>query len=225
MVYRLSIDDLGNPHVAEVLLRLQHDKLTEQLIPYLRQRSWVTLGYGVLGLTVTVGAIGLAAWSPGSLWSSLGLVCLGALLGYALLLPLHEWIHALAYRWIGAERVRVRYDLKRLIAYCTADRQVVPAQEFLLVCVAPFFVLNAVLALSVAMSTGTPQLLLIGALWLHIAACSGDLALVQFLWQHRDTPIVTYDDDSAGESYFLGILQQDTEPLEPPEPPFGLVRD
>lgn len=222
MAYRFSIDELRDPDVAEVLLRLEHARLAEQLRPYLGERSWVTLGYGILGLAVTGGAIGLAWSRPGSFWMPFGIVCLGALLGYALLLPLHEGIHALAYRRMGAQRVRIRYDVKRLMAYCIADREVVPAQEFLLVCVAPFFVLNALLALGVALASGVPQLLMIGALWLHVGACSGDMALVQFLWRHRDTPIVTYDDEAAGESYFLGILDQGIEP--PPEPPETPIR-
>lgn len=223
MPYRLSIEDLRDPAVAEVLLRLQHDKLTEQLRPYLGQRSWVTIGYAVLGLAVTAGAFGLAWWSAQPFWTAIGLVCVGAIAGYALLLPLHEWIHALSYRWMGAERVRIRYDLRRLMAYCVADREIVPAQEFLLVCVAPFFALNSILALAVALGSGKTQLLLIGALWLHIAACSGDLALVQFLWQHRETPIVTYDDDAVGESYFFGILESGAE--SSPHPPARPFRD
>src|SRR5262245_59269351 len=56
---------------------------------------------------------------------------LGMVLGYLLLVPVHEALHALAYRVVGAHGVRVRYAWRRLTAQCVADHAVVGDAKFL----------------------------------------------------------------------------------------------
>ncbi|MFM6127277.1 MAG: DUF3267 domain-containing protein [Sphaerospermopsis kisseleviana] len=124
-------------------------------------------------------------------------------LGYALLLPLHEWLHALAYRLLGFSRVSVVYRWRTLTAFCVADKAVLASKQFWFVCLAPSIPINAILVLAIGFTAGVPRLLLSGALLLHLAAASGDVALLNVLWLHRRTPLFTYDDVEAKTSRFV----------------------
>lgn len=161
--------------------------------------------------TLQGATFGLLAW----LWLHAGItfmngfptVSLGMAAGWVLLLPIHEHIHAALYRSVGAKRVQVHYRPRRLMAYCLADRQVVSGRDFLKVCLGPFLILNTLLlAATLLVPTGSWQLALGGALLLHVAATSGDIALANALWMWRGRRVWTYDDAAQGMSYFLADL-------------------
>jgi hypothetical protein len=194
-----SIEDLAS---GELLLRLEHRNLAQQVRPYLGRLTLITAGYWLINGIAAGFALWLSSRQPEF---SLGLsyICLGMVLGYLVLLPVHETIHALAYRALGYGTVSIQYEFRRLTAYCIADRQVVDAGRFAVVCLAPFSILNLFLVVAVAMASGVPQVLLAGALLLHIGACSGDIALVNLLWLNRDRRVFTYDDQSNAESRFI----------------------
>lgn len=184
---------------------IAHADVAAAIRPHLRRRSLVTLAYW--GLNVV--ALLVVAWT----WRRAGLgllegfptLCLGMVGGLVLLLPIHEWIHAVAYRGVGARQVRVRWEWRRVTAQCVADRQVVGRSAFALVCLAPLLVLEPPLLLAALLApAGSWALAIAGAFLLHTGAVSGDVALVNLLWRERAAPeLWTYDDVAAGESYFF----------------------
>jgi hypothetical protein len=69
---------------------------------------------------------------------------------------------------------------------------------------APFLVLNPILAvLAFSVSKGKLALLIAGGLLLHIGACSGDIALVNFVWLNRGRASFTYDDGGQERARFF----------------------
>lgn len=176
------------------------------LIPALRKYMWaptlVTFAY----VAVNVAAVGMiclalfrSALPVADRFSHVGV---GFLLGYLALLPLHEHLHAAVYRLFGSSSVKVHYKLRRLIAYCIADRFVVTGQQLVWVALAPLLLINAaLLALFVAAPAG--QTFISGALLMHTGGCSGDIALVNLVWLNRQRQVWTYDDAGAMESHFF----------------------
>ena len=178
---------------------------------YLRRRSWIGVAYwlaSALGLAA-VALLARRSGLPGAV--AFATACAGAMLGYVLLVPLHEYVHGLAYRALGARAVTVRYDWRRLTAYCAADRFPVTGRGFTAVCLAPLLVLTPPLAVAAMASPGPAGGLLGGAALLHLGACSGDVAFVNFLWAHRARRVVTYDDVAAGRTYFFAAGPRDPD--------------
>lgn len=130
------------------------------------------------------------------------LVTWGGGLGlFFLLLPIHEALHGLAYKYHGATDVRYGFEWRQLIAYATAHNFVIDRRRFVGVALLPFLVINGLLLLAAVL---LPQhsVLLLAALFWHTSGTAGDFALLNYLWFHRDRDVYTYDDAETKTSYF-----------------------
>lgn len=130
-------------------------------------------------------------------------------LGFALfffpLLPIHELIHGLVYKYFGAPKVSYKADLKKLIFYAMADNYVVNGKELTAIAIAPFLVIN-VLLLSLFFVLPERQCWLpYGAMLVHIGGCYGDFALISYFYKNRHRNIVTYDSLADKKSYFYEL--------------------
>lgn len=194
--------DLHDPGRFAVVDELDHRRLVPAITSYLGRATPVRAAY----VAANILAIALIGWlllhTRVPLFDALSRVALGLVGGYLALVPAHEGLHAAAYRFYGAPHVRTVYRWRTLSAFCAADRFVVTGRQFAWICATPFVVINAALVLPVALG-GPWQLPAAGALLLHIGACSGDVALLGYLWTHRRVDLLTYDDLAAQRSYFF----------------------
>ncbi|HEX2059169.1 MAG TPA: DUF3267 domain-containing protein, partial [Thermoanaerobaculia bacterium] len=122
---------------------------------------------------------------------------------FVVILPLHEALHAVAYRMVGARDVRWDYSARMMAVWVIAHRFVVGTGAFAFVALAPFVVLNALLVAGAIVFPQYALLLLFVLLW-HLHGCAGDWSLLNFVWFHRARGFWTYDDAEAGVSYFYG---------------------
>lgn len=194
----MEVDKTG-----EILWKVGHANLAAEMRPLLRPNASLTLFYWLANLALLALIAAAILSARGDRFVAFSTACLGMFAAWLLLVPVHEVIHALAYRLTGARNVKIRYEWRRMTALCVADGEVVGATAFISVCLAPFVVLNATLAALAAFSSGTPRLMLLGALLLHTGACSGDFALARFTLAHRDRGVVTWDDAAAGVTWFV----------------------
>lgn len=199
----MTIEELGSDDYA-LLGELTHASLAEFVVEYfLRRRTWFTYAHHAMSLC-TIAAIVFIAIEQQRSW----LFCLSAF-GLALVslflfvLPLHELIHALAYRLAGARDIRWDYSARMLAVWVVAHRFVVSARAFVFVALAPFVVLNGALILGAIVRPGLAVFLLFVLLW-HLHGSSGDWSLLNFVWIHRRRGFWTYDDADAGRSWFYG---------------------
>lgn len=113
-------------------------------------------------------------------------------------------------------RVVIRW--RSLTAYCVADRFVVVGRGGLAwVAAAPFAALNPPLAAAALLAPGAWAVVLAGALLLHVGACSGDLALLNWLWLRGRPGTLGYDDVAGGRSHFFAPVR-DSDAEDPPGP-------
>ncbi|MCG2583410.1 DUF3267 domain-containing protein [Massilia sp. TS11] len=194
---------LQNRRYFTPVWELDHAALGPALKPWVLRRTGLSAVYVMLSLV----AGALVAWhgvgAHLDLLRVLIYTCLGVTAGFLLLLPLHEWVHALVYRSSGASEVAVRYQWRTLSAYCVADQFVLGGAAFELVCMAPLLMLTPPLALGALLLSGSWALVCTGALLVHLAACSGDVALINWIGLHERERLWTYDDVKAGKSYFF----------------------
>lgn len=189
-----------NPRFS-LLAQVSHDDLGNFTNTYYWQkRSWLIWAHyafalGILGAIARVafvGRYGVDDWLTGF---GLGVVI------FILLFPIHEGLHGLAYKLLGARDVRFAVSLRQLYAYALAHHFVLGARRFAWVALAPFVVINAALAAG-ALTFEPFRFYLLCALLIHTTSTSGDFALLNFLWLNRGRGMVTYDDADERHSYF-----------------------
>lgn len=119
------------------------------------------------------------------------------------LLPIHEGIHGLVFKILGAEKVGFGWTPKTLMVYAYAQKFVMSLKENAIVAVMPFLVIT--LALLIAFFT-LPEYktLIVSTFVLHTYGCLGDFILINYYFKYRHKQMFTYDDiDEAGMTYFF----------------------
>lgn len=188
--------------------RLDHKELVPFVQQYLFRLSfWPVffLGFNLLMLA----AIGLMFGAGISTQhgfhtnDALAKLALGSASAF-LLIPLHEYIHALAYRLCGAKEVSYDADLKKMIFMAMAHRFVAGAREFRFVAIAPFAAISLFGFAALPFLGGYYIYTVLGLVFMHAAFCGGDIAMLAYLDFHKDKEIVTWDDKVNKVSWFYG---------------------
>jgi hypothetical protein len=199
-----TIAELHEDPRFAVLYEIGHADIATALRPYLYDLAVIPIAYWLANVAVLAWLVSVGYASELGLLHGVWIACLGVTIAWLVLLPVHEWIHAAAYRAIGAKQVAVTYRLRSLTAFCTADRFVASGGRFVWVCIAPSIALNLPLAAAVLMTPeGSIRLALCGALLFHLSAASGDIALINLVRSVRDGSVWTYDDLAAARTLFF----------------------
>jgi hypothetical protein len=163
----------------------------------------------VLYLTVNLGFLififTYAFWTKSSdqlqpgkiLWQ----IIAGILSGSILVIIPHELLHGLAYRLLGARRIKFGADLQQFIFYVTADQFPISRMELIFLAITPFTVINLVLITIAAMWAPHFTLFLSSLLLSHNMMCIGDFAVISYALGQKGK-LFTYDDLEEKRSYF-----------------------
>jgi hypothetical protein len=117
-------------------------------------------------------------------------------------LPLHELIHDLTYRALGAREVRWTLSWTPLGAYVTAHAFVVNRRDFIILASLPSLIITGGMILVALIVPGLriPALMLA---FLHHGGTAGDWALVNVFHHYRDRTLLTVDDAEQQRSWFF----------------------
>jgi hypothetical protein len=118
------------------------------------------------------------------------------------LLPIHEYIHVLAYKSQGAKNTSYDANLRKFYFMALADKFVANKKEFAIVALAPFVVISFTLILLFFLVNSNWGLTVAGVLLTHTSMCSGDFGLLSYFEYNKDKNVVTYDDIENKISYF-----------------------
>uniref|UniRef100_UPI00404AF07B DUF3267 domain-containing protein n=1 Tax=Fulvivirga sp. TaxID=1931237 RepID=UPI00404AF07B len=138
-----------------------------------------------------------------SLLSGFSQLSLGVLFAF-LLMPLHEFIHVVAYKSQGALHTSYDAHWRKFYFMALADKFVASRKEFQIVALAPFIFISITLITLMLFANPTWLITIFGTLLFHTAMCSGDFGLLSYFDFHKNQEIVTYDDKESGMSYFYG---------------------
>jgi hypothetical protein len=204
---RPEAEKLVNDPSFRLILELEFDEMIPFVLENIRKRSIISLFYIISNLAL-LGMIIIyliSAFSRGDITFSilfkqagLGIVC-----GSIPVIPLHELLHGLAYRILGARKIRFGSDLKQFIFYVTADRFPVSGPEIYFLAFTPFMVINILLAGVTLL--WMPQLILFTLFFLlsHNIMCIGDFAISNYVLKHGDGKVYSYDEIDRRRSYFF----------------------
>ena len=121
-----------------------------------------------------------------------------------LLIPLHEYIHVLAYKYVGAKNTSYDANLKKFYFMALADKFVANKKEFQIVALAPFLFVSLVCLNLLFLLPLFWKFTALGILLCHTAFCSGDFGLLSYFDVEKNKEVLTYDDVEKGISYFYG---------------------
>lgn len=197
----LTPNDLQDENRFQMILTLEHDEITPFVGEfYWQRRNWlVVCHYLITFLSLAIWVI--AGISQGANLLRWLIVAGAAVVAFILLVPIHEGLHGLVYRLLGAKDIRFSVSIKEFYAYAIANQFVVNRQELTWIALTPFIVLNGALTLA-SIFFPAYRFFLLGLLFLHIGGTSGDWAILNFFWIHRDQRVYTYDDADEQKSYF-----------------------
>jgi hypothetical protein len=188
----------------ELLAEMQHSSLVEFVIEYFfTRRSWLVWLHHAMSLAIVaaiVTTIVARGTGPGEALVAFGVTLVLLLV---VVLPLHELLHAVAYRLAGARDIRWDYSVKMAAVWVVAHRFVATTGPFVFVALAPFVVINTLLAAGALLFPKLAVWLLFLLLW-HLHGAIGDWSLLNFIWLHRQRGFWTFDDADLGRSYFYG---------------------
>lgn len=125
-----------------------------------------------------------------------------------ILIPLHEYIHALAYKYVGAKNTSYDMNLRKFYFMAMADKFVANAREFKVVILTPFITITAICVLIYFLAVGYWKYFILGIFFTHTLFCSGDFGLLNYLEYNKSKDIYTYDDKQKGESYFYERIEE-----------------
>jgi len=190
-----------------LLDKLEHTELVPFIQTYMKKRTKYSMFYYIgnfifFGLTAYffVQGYNLSTYSFGARFShfSYGLAMAIALI------PIHEYIHVLAYKSQGAINTSYDANLKKFYFMALADKFVANRKEFEIVALAPFVIITTTLICVLLFSNTNWSLTISGVLLAHTAMCSGDFGLLSYFEFYKEKQMVTYDDVESKISYFYG---------------------
>jgi hypothetical protein len=138
--------------------------------------------------------LGIVAWLSG--------IAVGAGAAIVVGVPLHEAIHGLAYRALGARDIRWTVSIRARIATVSAHRFVVSRPEVMFVAASPWVVITGLLCVA---SARTPWLrpAVMTAMMMNHFASRGDWAYLSYFWRTRGRAIYAFEDVEAQKSWFF----------------------
>ncbi|RLD35672.1 MAG: hypothetical protein DRI73_02155 [Bacteroidetes bacterium] len=136
-------------------------------------------------------------------WAFFGLSLLfGFLVLPVLLIPVHELIHILAYKVLGAKKIKFGADLSQFIFYVTADRFVTGFRELIFIALLPFFMLSGLLLSLFFVFDAWISFSFLCALFAHGTMCIGDFAMLSFFLENEPSDLLTFDNVDEKKAYF-----------------------
>lgn len=202
---RPEVNKLLHDPDYSLILELDFNNMIPFVLSNIRRKSFFSFFYlavnlGLLSLTLYIIILGLMENQlPWLMIIKQSII--GILAGSILVIPLHELLHGVAYRILGARSIKFGADMQQLIFFVTADRHVVSGLELQFLAMTPFVVINIV---TVILSLfWFPQLKLLSAIFLfsHNIMCIGDFALANYVVLLK-TKVYTYDEPENKKSYF-----------------------
>ena len=204
---RILAEELQNENEYRMLKSLRYDEILSFVFDNIRQKTFSSRFYLVINFFYLFLLIGLSIagfiYQEYRLSSYILYISGGILAGSFLVIPIHEALHGLAYKMIGAPRIHYGADLRQMLFFVAADRYVIGRKGFYLVALTPFIVINSLSIL--ALFFLHPYWLVAGLafLLLHNIMCIGDFSMVSYFELNPGRELYTYDDHKIRTSYIF----------------------
>ena len=189
-----------------MVLELDFDQIIPFVLTNIRKRGFIPLFYISINtaflffiILYAIWNVRLGSFSAGKIsWQ----IVAGILAGSILVIPPHELLHGLAYRILGARKIRFGVDLQQFIFYVTADRFPISKRELAFLAMVPFVIMNLVIISLTAAWASQFTLFSATLLLSHNIMCIGDFAMISYAYSQKGA-LYTFDDTVKKKSFFF----------------------
>lgn len=202
-------DRIRNDPRFRQILELHFGEMLPFVLSNIRKRSIISMLYAGLNVAL-LGFIlvYLVEGMPAELisWGMLlkqGIA--GIFAGSLLIIPVHELIHGLAYKILGAKKIHFGADPEQMIFYVTADRYPVSGKEIYFLAMLPFLLINLSAILVITLWFSHLTLFVSFLLLSHNIMCIGDFAISNYVFL-TNTRVYSFDVVSEKKSYFFQVI-------------------
>lgn len=180
---------------------LDHNEMVPFLLDNLKNRNPINavFKHGTMLLIALILFLWIGRWNTTLFFAGLGV---GLIFTFTVGLILHELLHLLVYKILGAKKTRLKALWDQGAVAAVADQFVVSEKEFYWLAFTPFVVLTAAGFVALFMTTGWIFYAVSFFLVIHATACIGDFSLAGYMYENRDQEIYTFDDVENDKSYF-----------------------
>jgi hypothetical protein len=185
---------------------LEHRDLIPFVSEYIRKKNFVAFAFILLNILFLFAFLGTSVYYVYIDSVTIGGVILWFFIGLAStvpLIPLHEWLHALAYKICGANEISIDAHWKKFYITATADGFVMNRKQFFFVALMPFVTITFAGFWLYFISPPQIQIMICSAIVVHSTMCIGDFALMSYFAEQKGKDVLTYDEKSSGHSYFF----------------------
>jgi hypothetical protein len=206
---QIKVQDLAQNGFVEID-SIHHKELLPFVKTYLRKKTFSSIFYNIMNGT-SGALLVIIYWiyeSQFKLEDALSHFSYGIGMAF-LLIPIHEYIHVLAYRSQGAKETSYDANFKKFYFMALANGFVANKKEFRIVALAPFVSISLVLLIMLFIVPLVWKFTCLGVFMTHTLCCGGDFSLMSYFEFHKDKTIVTYDNIEEGRSYFLALQTPD----------------
>jgi len=184
------------------LQEFDHNEMVPFLLENLKNRNPINafFKHGTMILIALILFVWIGRWNTSLFFAGLGV---GLIFTFTVGLILHELLHLLVYKILGAKKTRLKVLWDQGAVAAVADQFVVSEKEFYWLAFTPFVVLTVAGLVALFMTTGWIFYAVSFFLVIHTTACIGDFSLAGYMYENRDQEIYTFDDVENDKSYFF----------------------
>lgn len=202
-----TIEDLKNKEQFELIAELSHEEIKEFVLQQLSHGGGMVRFFMVYQfLMIVVGiffftrSIVLAFQSTlQPLYYSLAAL----VFCFSLLIIIHELLHGIALKLIGAKNINFGGYFKKFIFYAEADQHVINRKQFTFIALTPLVVVKFVTLIGVLCILHHPAVFfLIFVMSAHSLFCAGDIGLLSIFFQYKNSEVYTFDVNAEKKSYY-----------------------
>ncbi len=203
-----SIKELQNSEKFELFAELNHQQIKEFVILQLSERNKLTLSYMIYqALMILIGIFfftrSIVLAFQGEL-QALFFSLAALVFCFSLLIVIHELLHGLALKLIGAKNINFGGYLKKFIFYAEADQFVLNRKQFAFIALTPLVIVKIVTFIGVILFFNEPVFYsFIFVMSAHSLFCAGDIGLLSIFYKYKEPEIYTFDIKSEKTSYYF----------------------
>ena len=206
-----SIEELRTSEEFELIAQLNHQQIKEFVINQLAENGRIIKVYMIYQILMIV--IGIffftrslvLAFQDSAIQLYYSLAAL--IFCFSALIIIHELLHGIALKLIGAKKVTFGGYLKKFIFYAEADQFVINRRQFAFVALTPLFVVKLVSLIGIFFLFEQPVFyFLIFVMSAHSLFCAGDIGLLSVFYKYKNTEVYTFDIKAEKTSYFFRTL-------------------
>jgi len=203
--YKMKISTLQDESKYRLVRAMPIDELKPFVVENIRKENKYAAGYIMLNYVLLFGVILFIAFSPRESAPFKILLMyfgIGVALCFSILIVLHEIIHGIAFKLVGAPKVSFGGSIRKFVFYAAANKFVANRNSFSKVALAPFVVITALSIVTFLFGNVYLKWLAVGVLLGHTSLCGGDFAMLSFFEEHKEKEMFTYDDMENKIMYF-----------------------